>query len=112
MAGGDALLRLCASGEVAPDAPLRVDRQGEVYAVFNADGRFFVTADACTHGPGSLSEGYVEGGEVECPFHQGRFDLATGRPTAPPCTEPVRTWTVHFIDGNICIDPAEPARSG
>jgi anthranilate 1,2-dioxygenase ferredoxin subunit len=109
---GDALLRLCAAAEVAEDAPLRVERDGFVYAVFTSGGRHFVTADACTHGPGSLSEGYVEGGEVECPFHQGRFDLATGRPTAPPCTEPVRTWTAHLVEGQVCIDPAEPARSG
>jgi anthranilate 1,2-dioxygenase ferredoxin subunit len=109
---GDALLRLCAAAEVAEDAPLRVERDGFAYAVFTAGGRFFVTADGCTHGPGSLSEGYVEGGEVECPFHQGRFDLATGRPAAPPCTEPVRTWTAHLVEGYVCIDPAEPARPG
>jgi nitrite reductase/ring-hydroxylating ferredoxin subunit len=107
---GDALLRLCAATEVAEDAPLRAERDGFAYAVFLWNGRFFVAADACTHGPGSLSEGYVEGGEVECPFHQGRFDLATGRPTAPPCTAPVRTWTVHVVEGQVCIDPAERGR--
>jgi anthranilate 1,2-dioxygenase ferredoxin subunit len=109
---GDALLRLCAAADIPEDAPLRVERDGFAYAVFASGGRYFVTADACTHGPGSLSEGYVEGGEVECPFHQGRFDLATGRPTAPPCTEPVRTWTAHLVEGEVCIDPAEPARNG
>ena len=101
------LLALCAADAVKPDAPVKVTRDGRDYAVFSIDGRFFVVQDACTHGPGSLSEGYVENGEVECPFHQGRFELATGRPTQPPCTEALRTWTVHVLDGRLWIDPSE-----
>jgi nitrite reductase/ring-hydroxylating ferredoxin subunit len=66
-----------------------------------------VTQDLCTHGPGSLAEGYVDGNDIECPFHQGKFDIRTGRPSAAPCSEPLRIWTVHIIDGQVCIDPAE-----
>ena len=107
---GTRLRPLCAVAAVAPDAPLKVSAEGEDYAVFNVDGRLYVTQDACTHGPGSLSEGFVENGEIECPFHQGRFSLETGRPTAPPCTDAIRTWTVQVIDGQVCIDPAEDRR--
>jgi nitrite reductase/ring-hydroxylating ferredoxin subunit len=35
---------------------LRVEKDDLILAVFNVDGEFFVTDDACTHGPGSLSE--------------------------------------------------------
>jgi anthranilate 1,2-dioxygenase ferredoxin subunit len=98
---------LCAVAAVAEDAPQRVEHDGVVYAVFQAGADYFVTADQCTHGPGYLSKGAVIGTEIECPFHQGRFDLRTGAPTAPPCFEPVRVWTAHIIDGQICIDPDE-----
>jgi nitrite reductase/ring-hydroxylating ferredoxin subunit len=50
--------------------------------------------------------------EIECPFHQGRFDIRTGQPTGAPCTEALRVWTVHVIDGRICIDPAEHRGAG
>jgi nitrite reductase/ring-hydroxylating ferredoxin subunit len=101
------LAALCAAAAVEPDTPVRVLLDEVAYAVFSVNGQFYVTQDHCTHGPGSLAEGFVMGTEIECPFHQGRFDICTGRPTAAPCTEALRIWTVHVIDGQICIDPAE-----
>ncbi len=59
---------LCSTAEVAPGNALKVDKAGLVLAVFNLDGEFFVTDDACTHGPGSLSERFIEGEVVECNF--------------------------------------------
>lgn len=101
------LLRLCSTAEVSGDCPVRCETKEATYAVFQLGKDYFAIADACTHGPGSLSEGYVEGSEVECPFHQGRFDIRTGCPTAAPCTEPVQTWKVHVVGEQICIDPDE-----
>jgi nitrite reductase/ring-hydroxylating ferredoxin subunit len=99
---------LCDGTDVSPGAALRAELGGEAYAVFNVDGRFYVTQDHCTHGPGSLSEGFVEGEEIECPFHAGRFHIPTGQPAAPPCTVPLKIWTAAVIDGKICIDPLKP----
>ena len=90
--------------DVADDTPVRVERQGIAFAVFRVGGRYYVTQDACTHGPGSLAEGYVDGEEIECPFHQGRFHIPTGRPSAPPCTMSLRIWDAHVMDGQVCID--------
>ena len=95
---------LCAAAGVDDDTPVRVEAHDTAFAVFRVGGRHYVTQDACTHGPGSLAEGYVDGEEIECPFHQGRFHIPTGRPTAPPCTVPLRIWEVRLIDGQVCID--------
>lgn len=107
MTADTGLLPLCDAADVAEDTPVRAEAGGQAYAVFLLEGRFYVTQDLCTHGPGSLAEGYVEGCEVECPFHQGRFDIRTGAPTAPPCSEPLRTWSARLVDGKVCIDPTE-----
>jgi nitrite reductase/ring-hydroxylating ferredoxin subunit len=101
------LVALCAASDVKPDTPVRALLENVAFAVFNLNRQFYVTQDQCTHGPGSLSEGFVMDTEIECPFHQGRFDIRTGQPTAAPCIEALRTWTVHVIDGQICIDPLE-----
>jgi ethylbenzene dioxygenase ferredoxin subunit len=98
-------LTLCRAEEVSPDLPLRCEHDGRAYAVFELEGEYFVIADECSHGPGSLSDGFVDGCEVECPFHQGRFDFRTGLPTAAPCVDPVKSWRVHLIDGRVQIDP-------
>ncbi len=99
------LINLCAASIVGAEAPVRVEHDGRAYAIFVINGQHYVTQDECTHGPGSLAEGWVEGEEVECPFHQGRFHIPTGHPAAPPCTVSLRVWLVRLIDGDICIDP-------
>jgi ethylbenzene dioxygenase ferredoxin component len=104
---GVGLVTLCDAADVTPDMPLRVEVADVAYALFNLDGQFYATQDQCTHGPGSLAEGFLVGAEIECPFHQGRFDVRTGRATAAPCTQALRIWTVHAIEGRLCIDPAE-----
>ena len=54
-------IRLCGVGDVASGASLKVETHGLTVAVFNLDGEFYVTDDHCTHGPGSLSEGFIGG---------------------------------------------------
>src|SRR5205814_2660854 len=87
MADTSALVGLCSADEVPEGGAIKVERDSLVLAVFNLGGRFFVTDDACTHGPGSLSESDidVDAEIVECNFHQGAFHIPTGRVEAPPC---------------------------
>jgi biphenyl 2,3-dioxygenase ferredoxin component len=100
------LIGLCSTEEVPEGTAVKVEHDNLVLAVFNLGGRFFVTDDACTHGPGSLSEGEIDGEIVECNFHQGAFHIPTGRVEAPPCMIPVRTYAVHVVDGKVCIEPS------
>jgi nitrite reductase/ring-hydroxylating ferredoxin subunit len=100
------MISLCRTDEVAEDSAIRVDKDGRDYAVFNLGGVFYVTQNTCTHGPGSLGEGFVEGEEIECDFHQGRFHIPSGRATAAPCTEALTVWEVAIVEGEVRIDPA------
>ena len=77
-------IELCNTSDVDVGGAVRVEKDDLILAVFNVDGEFFVTDDACTHGPGSLSEGYVEGDVVECNFHNGQFNIRTGKVVSPP----------------------------
>src|SRR5207244_7511982 len=99
------LLDLCSTAEVPEGGAVKVERDGLVLAIFNLGGRFFVTDDACTHGPGSLSEGEDDGEIVECNFHNGAFHILTGRVEAPPCMVPLRTYQVSVLNGQVCIEP-------
>jgi biphenyl 2,3-dioxygenase ferredoxin component len=97
------LLDLCSTSEVPEGGAIKVEKDGLVLAVFNLGGRFFVTDDACTHGPGSLSEGDIDGEVVECNFHNGAFHIPTGRVEAPPCMVALKTYPVTIADGKIFI---------
>jgi nitrite reductase/ring-hydroxylating ferredoxin subunit len=69
--------------------------RGVPLAVYEVGGACFVTLDRCTHAEARLSEGYLEGFLIECPLHQGLFDIRTGEAKGPPCTEAVRTLAVR-----------------
>lgn len=104
MPGSETLVALCPTSEVPEGGALKVERDDLVLAVFNLGGRFFVTDDACTHGPGSLSEGDIDGEIVECNFHGGCFHIPSGRVEAPPCMIALRTYTVRVVDGQVCVE--------
>jgi nitrite reductase/ring-hydroxylating ferredoxin subunit len=97
-------VQLCKTEDVAPGTALRVEAEGLTVAVFNLEGQFYVTDDACTHGPGSLSEGYIDGDVVECNFHNGQFDIRTGEVVSPPCMIPVKTYPATVEGGTVFID--------
>ena len=97
-------VELCKADEVAAGAALRVEAGGVTVAVFNIDGEFYVTDDACTHGPGSLSEGYVDGDVIECNFHNGQFNIKTGEVVSPPCMIPVKTYPAKVEAGVVVIE--------
>jgi nitrite reductase/ring-hydroxylating ferredoxin subunit len=97
-------VELCNASDVEIGGALRVERDDLALAVFNIEGEFFVTDDACTHGPGSLSEGYIEGDIVECNFHNGQFNIKTGEVVAPPCTIPIKTYKTVVENGKVFIE--------
>ena len=89
-----AQVTLCQKSEVPQGQVVKIDSDELELAVYNVDGNFFVTDDTCTHGPGSLSEGFLEGHIIECDFHGGCFDVRDGSVVAPPCMITLRTYTV------------------
>ena len=101
---GRTQLVLCNTTDVAPGSAIKIERDGLELAVFNVDGEFYVTDDQCTHGPGSLSEGYIDGDVVECNFHQGQFNIRTGEVVLPPCFVPVKTYPAAVRDGKVVIE--------
>src|ERR1700691_2895346 len=103
MSGGKRI-ELCKTGDVAPGTALKVEIDDLALAVFNIGGEFHVTDDACTHGPGSLSEGYIDGDIVECNFHNGQFNIRTGEVVLPPCMIPAKTYPTSVEDGKVVIE--------
>ena len=97
-------IELCSADDVPEGSALRVEADALTLAVFNVEGEFYVTDDACTHGPGSLSEGYIEGDVVECNFHNGQFNIRTGEVMSPPCMIPIKTYPTRVENGKVVID--------
>lgn len=82
---------------VLDDVPIAIvlDSEGVVHAI----------GDTCTHGQISLSEGFVENGEIECWAHGSAFSLETGKPRNLPAYEPVPVYVVEIEGDDVYIDP-------
>jgi naphthalene 1,2-dioxygenase system ferredoxin subunit len=76
---------------------------GRDIALYSVDGVIYATDNVCTHAQAQLCEGFLEGHEIECPLHQGRFDVRTGKALCPPVTEDIRTYPVRIEDGRIYV---------
>ena len=76
---------------------------GEQVLVANWQGTLFATQDVCTHDNGTLSDGALVDGEIECPRHGGRFNPQTGVATQMPAMFPIKTFPVKVEDETILI---------
>ena len=90
--------------EVQAKEVMAVSTDGHDLALFSVDGQVYCTANACTHGTAWLSEGFLIDGEIECPLHQGRFDVKTGAPTCEPACEPVRSYPIRIEAGRVLVE--------
>lgn len=72
-------------------------------AVYRAKGQFYATQDLCTHERAYLSDGVVIDCIVECPFHQGRFDVRTGKAMGAPVIVPLKTYPLKVADGALYL---------
>lgn len=88
-----------AVADVPEDDVIGVTVAGRDLALYNAGGEIFATDNLCTHGHARLCDGFLDGHEIECPLHQGKFDVRTGQPTCAPVTEALRSYPVK-IEGH------------
>jgi 3-phenylpropionate/trans-cinnamate dioxygenase ferredoxin component len=93
--------------QLAEESAVHLDLAGHPICLARSRGRIHALLDVCSHGQVALSEGEIDDGYVECWLHGSRFDLATGRPTGPPATQPVPVHPVRVVDGIIEVGVPE-----
>lgn len=77
---------------------------GREIALYRLGDEVFATDATCTHGHASLCGGFVEpDGSIECPLHQGRFDIRTGRALCEPLEHDLQTHAVKLEGGRVWI---------
>lgn len=82
---GDEWITACEESSIAINDVARFDHLGATYAIVRlSEGRCSVINGLCTHGKAHLAEGFVDGTTIECPKHNGRFNVLTGEPVASP----------------------------
>jgi MocE subfamily Rieske [2Fe-2S] domain protein len=98
----------CESSVRARADVARFDHGRRTFALIRDEqGRLFATDGVCTHGNTHLSGGLAKGGVIECPKHNGRFNLSDGSPARTPACRALATYPVGEQDGLIRINVAK-----
>jgi phenylpropionate dioxygenase-like ring-hydroxylating dioxygenase large terminal subunit len=105
--------KVASFSEIGVDGVLGVEVDGSPVALYRLTNEVLATAGICTHALALLSDGFVENGKIECPLHQGKFDIRSGKALCAPVTEDLRTYAVKLEGDDVFIDmeqSAEPAQ--
>jgi MocE subfamily Rieske [2Fe-2S] domain protein len=92
---------------------MRFDHGGQTYAIYRtADDRYYATDGMCTHGNTHLGTGWVKGDLIECPKHNGRFDIRDGSPRRPPVCVALRSYPVRVDNGKLFLNISQAGGQG
>ena len=81
---------------------LSVQHERQRLAIFHLEGGgVHVTDNICTHEYALLTDGWLEGFEIECPLHAGRFDVRTGKGLCAPIDKCLAVFEAEVRDGGI-----------
>ena len=99
---------VAALADVPADDVVALPVEGRELALYGVDGDVFVTDNICTHGHARLCDGFLDGAEIECPLHQGKFDVRTGKAMCAPLTVDLRSYPVKIENGRVFVDLGAP----
>ncbi len=91
------------TADVPDDDVIGVDVAGLDIALYQTGGGYYATDNICTHGRAKLCDGFLDGFIIECPLHQGTFDIRTGKALTVPVTEDIKAYPTKIQDGKLYI---------
>jgi naphthalene 1,2-dioxygenase system ferredoxin subunit len=83
---GAAFVAVLAVADLPPGCMVRVNHGDLDLLLASVPGGLLATDDRCPHMAAPLSLGRLDGCVVDCPLHNGRFDLCTGETVQMPTT--------------------------
>jgi 3-phenylpropionate/trans-cinnamate dioxygenase ferredoxin subunit len=94
-------------GEIEKEDVVQFEHDGKIYAVYHTASGYYATDGLCTHEQEYLADGLVIGEIIECPRHQGRFDIPTGKAKGAPVCVNLQTYPVKIESQQVYIGLAD-----
>mgnify|MGYP000849780034 FL=1 len=94
---------LVAVSDLEPGDVTPAQHKGQPLAVYDGPDGIHVTSARCSHGGASLVDGYFDGFIIECPLHQGCFDIRDGRACGKPATRAIKVFECRTLEGMVQI---------
>jgi MocE subfamily Rieske [2Fe-2S] domain protein len=106
-------LEVCSATDLALAEVIRFENRQKTYVIVrDQHGKLYAMDGICTHGNTHLADGLVKDGIIECPKHNGRFNLEDGSPARAPICRAVATYPVQERDGRLFLNITRPGGAG
>ena len=100
----DDWVEVCATSDVDEEDVIRFDHGENTFCIYNTSKGFYATDGYCTHEEEHLEYGIVEDTIIECPLHQGRFDIPTGKALGAPVCVDLKTYPVKIVNDRVLVN--------
>lgn len=94
-------VKLCEESEIAEGQVKTFEVKDRPIAVARWQGSFYAFDNICTHDGGSLGDGDLVKGQIQCPRHGARFELKTGQVTRMPAVIGIETYETKVENGEV-----------
>jgi 3-phenylpropionate/trans-cinnamate dioxygenase ferredoxin component len=94
---------VCRVDAIAEEDVASFEHGGKIYAIYHTTSGFYATDGLCTHEDELLTDGLVLGEIIECPRHQGRFEIPTGKAKGAPVCVNLNTYQTKIEAGQVYI---------
>lgn len=109
----DGWLEVCAAADLGPSDVIRFDHGRKTFALYrDHDGVLYATDGVCTHGNTHLADGLVKDRQIECPKHNGRFNLVDGSPARAPVCRGLATYPIEERGGRLWLNVVKAGGAG
>lgn len=102
-------IRFALPSVLADGAMQAVTVAGRRLLIYRVGDSFYASDRRCTHQGADLLRGYFDACVIECPVHQGRFDVRTGAPLSPPANIALRIYPIKAEGEAFLIEMPLPA---
>jgi 3-phenylpropionate/trans-cinnamate dioxygenase ferredoxin component len=96
---------VCGIDDVDREDVIPVEHGGCQYAIYRApDDTYFASDGTCTHEHAMLADGLLMGYIIECPKHNGRFDIRSGEGQGAPIRVELKMYATKVENNMVSID--------
>jgi len=106
MSGSEGWQHIAKLSQLREDEPYPAKLGDAPIALYRLNGQVYAIDDVCTHEYALLSQGFVEDFTIECPLHQAKFDITSGRCLTPPATVDLKRYAVRIEGNDVYISTA------
>lgn len=96
--------KLCEINALLAGEPKQFNIKGNEFIVINQNSQFYCLEARCTHAGAPLVEGDLSGDILTCPWHDSRFNIATGAVIKGPADKPLKIYKIVINENSLYVE--------